>query len=246
MTLQLTLRDVRCVLPGRPAGKAVDVTLGSGRAVALLGGSGEGKSLLCKLILGMPPPPPLGWEGALELDGRPTTLASLATLRGARVRLVPQGGRESLIPGHSLRQHLDRLLPAAEHLEALAGMDALGLVPDERLLRARAQGLSEGMIRRFLIAVATAGAPDLLVLDEPGAGLDDDSRARVTALVRARILDRGAGLLLATHDLDLAATLTRTFVRMLDGAPVASTEHLDADGPLGAMVRAQARMEAPR
>ena len=237
MTLSLRFGAVRSVLPGRAARPAVDLELGSGHRVALIGGSGEGKSLLCRLALGMPPRAPLGWEGTLTLDGVDVGPDALVALRGTRIAWLPQGGRESLVPGWSLDRHLGRL--ARDRDDVLRRMTALGLAPSPRVLACTAEALSEGMIRRFLLALATSGDPDLLVLDEPTAGLDAASRAAVIAAVQGL---PGVGLLCATHDLTLAAALAGTFVLVRDGAPVACTDRLDADGPLGHFVRADASL----
>ena len=166
MSLDLRFQAVRSVLPGRPDRSAVDLELGSGRRVALIGGSGEGKSLLCRLAMGLPPRPPLAWEGSITLDERTIEPSALTPLRGWQIQWLPQGGRESLVPGWSLDRHIAHL--AADRRDAiLTRMQALGLTPDARVLGADAVRLSEGMIRRFLLAVATSGAPELLVLTSP-------------------------------------------------------------------------------
>ncbi len=238
MSLHLRFLGVRSVLPGRPAHEPVDLDLGSGHRVALIGGSGEGKSLLCKLALGLEPPAPLRRAGRLEMDGTPIEPAALVPLRARRITWLPQGGRESLVPGWSLERHIGRLAGGGRRAEVLAIMGSLGLEPEE-VLASDALRLSEGMIRRFLLAMALSGTPDLVVLDEPTAGLDHVSRGRVIDAVGAA-LDKGAGLLVATHDLDVARALVSTFVLVRDGAPTARVATLDADGPLGALVRAAA------
>ena len=237
MSLRLRFLGIRTALPGRPEPEPVDIELGTGRRVALIGGSGEGKSLLCKLALGAEPQPPLARVGRLELDGEIVEPAALVPLRAQRITWLPQGGRESLVPGWSLDRHLARLAPGARRDETIDTMRSLGLDPSE-VLASDALQLSEGMIRWFLLALAVSGAPDLVVLDEPAAGLDEESRRRVVEEVLAALADRDVGVLVATHDLDVAAALADTFVLVRDGAPVASARALDADGPLGHLVRA--------
>ncbi len=243
MSLRLRFLGVHTVLPDRPQRPPVDLELGAGHRVALIGGSGEGKSLLCKLCLGMEPAPPLAHGGRIELDGQIVQPAALAGLRASRITWLPQGGRESLVPGWSLHRHLERLAPGPRRAEVLEAMRTLDLEPAE-VLPLHALQLSEGMIRRFLLALALSGAPDLVVLDEPTSGLDAESRARVVQMVDAALQDREVGLLFATHDLDLARALADTFVLVRDGAPVASTRSLETDGPLGHLVRAAATLGA--
>jgi ABC-type glutathione transport system ATPase component len=239
MSMRLRFLGVRTLLPERAEHEAVDLDLGSGRRVALIGGSGEGKSLLCKLALGLEPPPPLGRAGRLELDGEAIDPAALAALRAHRITWLPQGGRESLVPGWSLDRHLARLAPGGRRVEVLAAMQSLGLEPTE-VLTLDALRLSEGMIRRFLLALALSGTPDLVVLDEPTAGLDRTSRQLVVDVVLQALGTRDTGLLLATHDLEVARALADTFVLVRDGAPTVSVPSLEQDGPLGFLVRAAA------
>jgi len=233
----LLLQAVKTVLPRRPSPEAVDLVMGSG-GLALVGGSGEGKSLLCRLVLGEEPRPPLRWVGGLVLDGAPVAPRDLLAHRGQRITWLPQGGRECLVPGWSLRRHLALLAPGERGDAVLRGMETLGLDPGERILQSSATQLSEGMIRRFLLALAVSGAPELILLDEPTAGLDPGSRDAVVSLVRERVLERGAGLVVATHDLDLASALADRFCLVRSGAPVALTSTLTDDGPLGSLVRA--------
>ena len=232
--MNLRFLGVRSVLPARPAPAAVDLDL-SGR-VALIGGSGEGKSLLCRLALGLAPRAPVTWEGEIALDGAAVDLSALAGARG-RIGWMPQGGRESLVPGWSLDRHIARLAPdTAEDVHRF--MEQLGLAPSPDVLGGGATTLSEGMIRRFLLALALSRAPELLVLDEPTAGLDPRARDAVIEVVS----NHGGALLFATHDLALAEALAQSFVLVRDGAPVACVDALTPDGPLGHLVRAAASL----
>ena len=229
--MKLALRGVRCVLPGRPDREPVDVQVGDGARVCLVGGSGEGKSLLLRLVLGRVPPAPLGVEGSVELDGEvlPATrdgLAPLRAQRGSAVAWLPQGGRENLVPGWTLQRQLAALVPAARHERARELMATLGLDPSARVLGALATALSEGMIRRALLAMALAAEPSLLVLDEPTTGLDPAASSAVAERLEA--VAGSTDLLLATHDLDLAERIGTRFVRVQHGCPVAVTDSLEA------------------
>lgn len=246
--LRLVLREPRLSMPGREHDRGgLDLVVEPGRRTVLLGRSGAGKSLLARLALGRLPGRPVRSQGRVEIqsdEGVDTVdlsawpagaqIPRLQALRGARLSFVPQGGRENLVPGWTVRDHLKHLLPDLERqLHAVVeGMEALGVDGGEANLEALATELSEGMIRRILVALAMARGADILVIDEPTTGLDPDSRAAFAALLHERILSSGAGVLLVTHDLQLCATLGGEALLVDDGAIVARTEDLATAGGL--------------
>lgn len=246
--LRLVLKGPRLSMPGRAHDRGgLDLIVEPGRRTVLLGRSGAGKSLLARLALGRLPGPPVKSEGVVEIhsDGSVelvdlsawpagSQIPRLQALRGARLSFVPQGGRENLVPGWTVRDHLRHLLPDLKRQlhTVVEGMEALGVEGGEANLEALATELSEGMIRRILVALAMARGADILVIDEPTTGLDPDSRAAFAALLHERILASGAGVLLVTHDLHLCATLGGEALLVDDGAIVARTEDLSAAGGL--------------
>lgn len=246
--LRLELRAPRLTIPGREHDRGgLDLIVEPGRRTVLLGRSGAGKSLLARLALGRLPGPPVRSSGVVEIhdDQRVDTvdlaawpagsqIPRLQALRGTRLSFVPQGGRENLVPGWTVRDHLAHLLPDLDRQigAVLEGMEALGVSGGEANLQALATELSEGMIRRILVALAMARGADVLVIDEPTTGLDPDSRRAFAELLEERILASGAGVLLVTHDLDLCATLGGEALLVDDGAIVARTEDLATAGGL--------------
>tara|TARA_Y100001968_G_scaffold261023_1_gene248781 strand:+ start:1738 stop:2475 length:738 start_codon:yes stop_codon:yes gene_type:complete len=223
----------------------MDLVIEPGRRTVLMGRSGAGKTLLARLALGQLPRSPVRVEGQVELyraDDRcminladypfGSTVPDLAALRGLELSFVPQGGRENLVPGWSVRDHFDALLPAGAGaggagLEAaLASMEALGVEPSADNLSAVATGLSEGMIRRILVALAMAQGAQVLVVDEPTTGLDPASRDAFRELLETRMLGSGAGVLLITHDVELAIQLGGETLLVDHGTVVARTEDL--------------------
>ena len=234
MTLAATriaLRGCRVLAPGQAQREpGLDLELRCGGSAVLLGRSGAGKTLLSRLLLGSLPGPPLRVEGAIELaegeqlrrielSGRRAgmDLRALSGLRGGVVGYVPQGGRESLVPGWPVGRILASMGRAGPDEARLAGLLQRFGLPSGRTLRDRvATELSEGMIRRLMLAAGLARRAPLLVVDEPTSGLDPDMRETVAEAL-AGLLDDGRGLVVATHDVALARMVGREFLLVEDG-----------------------------
>jgi len=253
----LRLRQPRVLVPGRatPEG-GLDLVVEPGRRTVLMGRSGAGKTLLARLALGQLPRSPVRAEGRVELrqDGDEVTIdlatvgagldvSCLAALRGDLLSFVPQGGRENLVPGWTVRDHFHALLPAADgggrragpdalRLEqAIAGMEALGVSGSSDNLDAVATELSEGMIRRILVALSLARGAQVLIIDEPTTGLDPVSRESFRSLLDENLLASGAGVLLITHDVGLSEAVGGETLLVEEGVIVARTEDLSAGEP---------------
>ena len=258
-SLQIHLRQPRVRVPGRlcPEG-GLDIVVEPGRRTVLMGRSGAGKTLLARLALGQLPRFPVLTTGSAVLrqgDSVHTidfshyppgaVIEDLAQLRGDELSFVPQGGRENLVPGWTVRDHFAALLPGSVEQshhgldEALAGMQALGVDPSASNLNAVATGLSEGMIRRILISLAMARGARVLIIDEPTTGLDPASRDAFRELLETRLIDSGAGLLLITHDVELAQDLRGETLLVDGGVVVARTDDLQAgEGPFAPFIEA--------
>jgi ABC-2 type transport system ATP-binding protein len=172
----------------------VDFTIRPGELVALLGPNGAGKTTAVKLLLGLARPD----GGAARLFGAdPRSLAARSRL-GAMLQIskVP----ETL----KVREHLELFGSYYPHprpvpeLLARVGLEALAERPFGKL--------SGGERQRLLLALALAGDPDLLVLDEPTVGLDVESRRRLWKEIRA-FVGEGRSVLLTTHYLEEADAL---------------------------------------
>jgi len=184
---------------GRPVLREVTFRVGPGEVVAVLGENGSGKSTLVRAALGLVP---LG-AGSAALWGTP-----VGSFRGwARVGYVPQRAgagsgvpatvREVVASGRLARRRLLRPPSSADRAAVAAALATVGLTD-----RARdpVAVLSGGQQQRVLIARALAGEPELLVLDEPTAGVDAASQeALATAL--AELSGRGVGVALVAHEL---------------------------------------------
>ncbi len=210
--------DDLCVTLASPAGPVValdhlSVDVERGTCLAVIGESGSGKSTLARACLGLLPGRGTVVAGRVLFEGVDLLHAPESTLRRVRGRRIGYVGQDSYAAfdplftiGHQVREALT----------------AHGNDPDARgrIARALAQvGLkvhvlnlyphqaSGGMLQRVQIATALLHGPSLVVADEPTSALDPVRRAEVAALLDAARRETGAAMLLATHDLALAARL---------------------------------------
>jgi putative ABC transport system ATP-binding protein len=190
----------------------VDLTVRAGESVALLGPSGSGKSTLMSLLAGLLRPT----SGRLYVGGEDITRMTereLLAMRAQRIGVVVQGPARNLLPygtaednivfaQRSVRGSRRADLPSpAELLDRLELGDLAGQVVGR---------MSGGEAQRLALAVALAGAPGLLLADEPTSQLDRPNRDRVVQLLRLVTSRFGTTLVAVTHDADVAAALGRT------------------------------------
>ncbi len=197
--------------------RGVDLTVVPGEIVALLGPNGAGKTTLVSILLGIRRPDagkaelfdrdPRNWRSRTAVGATPQEMSFPPTLR---VREILEFGRAHFAGPPPLRNLLDRF--------GLADVAAR-----------QVGGLSGGQRRRLAVALAFAGAPRLVILDEPTAGLDVESRLDVWEAIRVYAA-AGGTTVLTTHSLEEAAALAERVVVLADGAIV-------ADGSPGATVR---------
>ncbi|MGW5678948.1 ABC transporter ATP-binding protein [Streptomyces sp. NPDC003860] len=194
---------------GRPAARAVDgvdLTVGTGEIVALVGESGCGKTTLARTLLGLVPPT----SGRVSFAGRPLEY-STAALRAyrRRVQLVLQDPSGSLNPRHTVYDAVAEGLRIHGHRgdepEAVGrALARAGLRPPERFFLRYPHELSGGQRQRVVIAGALVLDPELIVADEPVASLDASVRGEILALLLRLRDDLGLSALVVTHDLGLA------------------------------------------
>ncbi|MGK3200334.1 ABC transporter ATP-binding protein [Amycolatopsis sp. MEPSY49] len=196
--------------------RGVDLRVGQGEVVALMGRNGSGKSSLLWAVQGSGPRS----AGKVDVGGAdPASLKPRAARQ--RVGLVPQtpadllyldsvdaecaqADTESEVPAGTARALLDRLAPG------IAG-------------EAHPGDLSEGQRLALVLAVQLAAAPPVVLLDEPTRGLDYHAKRRFAATLR-ELASQGHAVVLATHDVEFVATVASRVVVMAEGEVV-------ADGP---------------
>ena len=202
----------------RPVLRGLDLALHRGDVLALLGPNGSGKSTLVRAVLGL-----IALDaGSLELFGVP---AGRFRERW-RVGYVPQrhtvsGGMpvtagEVVSSGRLARTRPWLRMGPADRAAVSAAMETVGLGGSERHNLAT---LSGGQQRRVLIARALAAGPEVLVMDEPTAGVDAASQESL-AVTLAELVGRGATVLLVAHELGPVASLISRTVVVRDGAIV--------------------------
>jgi len=221
-----------------PAVRGLDLRVGAGEAVGLVGESGCGKSVTALSLMGLVPEPGRVRAGSIRLDGR--ELVGLPPeeyrkVRGREIGMVFQEPMTSLNPvftvgfqvGEALSTHLDLSRDEARRRCVELLMEVGIPAPAERL-RAYPAQLSGGLRQRVMIAIAVACRPKLLVADEPTTALDVTIQAQIMRLLGRLRRDRGMSLLLITHDLGLVAQNVDRVVVMYAGYAVeeATTEML--------------------
>ncbi len=229
-TTHVQLHDVAVELGGRPVLRGIDLDVTDGEVVAVLGANGSGKSTLVRTALGLVPTV----RGEVRLFGSP--LDRFHDWR--RVGYVPQrvtaaAGAPASVWEVVSAGRLSRLRPwqrmsRADRAAVTSALEAVGLA-DRR--RRGVATLSGGQQQRVLIARALAGEPDLLVLDEPTAGVDVVHRGGFANVLEGLVGD-GTTVVLVAHELGpLASLVGRTVVMRdgrvaYDGSPLASFEDL--------------------
>ncbi|MBV2353739.1 ATP-binding cassette domain-containing protein [Streptomyces sp. J2-1] len=199
----------------------VDLTVAPGETVALMGRNGAGKSTLLGSLVGLVEP----GAGTVEVGGAvPHRTAPPELVR--RVGLVPQEPRDLL--------YADTVAAECVAADRDAGADAgtcralvsglLPGIPDGTHPR----DLSEGQRLALALAVVLTARPPLLLLDEPTRGLDYAAKARLVTVLRA-LAAEGHAIVLATHDVELAAEIAHRVVLLADGEVI-------ADGPTAEIV----------
>ncbi|MDT0451612.1 metal ABC transporter ATP-binding protein [Streptomyces hesseae] len=213
----ISLSGATASLGSRPVLRGVDLTVRRGEVVALLGANGSGKSTAVRAIVGQVPLT----GGELELFGTPRRRFR----DWARVGYVPQrttaaGGvpatvREVVSAGRLARTKLGPTRKADRE----AVVRALDLVGMADRIKDSVDALSGGQHQRVLIARALAGEPELLIMDEPMAGVDLGSQEVLAKALREEV-GRGATVLLVLHELGPLEPLIDRAVVLRDGCVV--------------------------
>ncbi|MGV9639666.1 ABC transporter ATP-binding protein [Streptomyces sp. NPDC003514] len=201
-------------------------TVDPGELVCLVGPSGCGKTTLLKCVAGLLAP--TGGEVLLEgrrVDGPPPAMAFVFQEYGRSLFPWMRVGENVELP---LRQKKDlgrarRRALVRDALESVGLADAAGAYPWQ---------LSGGMQQRVAIARALAYEPRVLLMDEPFAAVDAQTRADLEDLVRGLWRERGITILFVTHDIDEAVYLAERVI-VLSASPTVVREQLTVDLPAG-------------
>ena len=206
----LELDDVRVTFHehGRPvkAVDGVDLTVGHGEVLALVGESGCGKTTLIRSVLGLEEVS----GGTVRFEGEAVGSNQRAQRALRRlVQMIFQDPSGALNPRHTIYEAVAEgirihRLPGDEPTLVAEALSLAGLRPPERFMSRYPHEVSGGQRQRVLIAGAMVLSPRLLLADEPVASLDASIRGEILALMRSLVDDEGVSIVAVTHDLGLA------------------------------------------
>ena len=220
METLLRARDLTFAYGDRPVLRGVGLTLAAGEVVALLGPNGSGKSTLIRALLGqLHASGEVAWQGRALSESRKRDLArtvaylpqSPAFESEQTVRDVLRLGRAPYWGAFGVESPRDGQVVAE-----IATMLQL-----EELLSRRVDQLSGGQRQRVFVGRCLVQEPRALLLDEPGTFLDLRHHVELLQLLRRLSRERGVGVLLASHDLNVAASLADRLI-LLDGGTLAA------------------------
>jgi peptide/nickel transport system ATP-binding protein len=205
----------------------VNLTVGRGERVGLVGESGAGKSVLALSILGLIRPPGRVTSGSIVINGVDVLKAKeseLNRIRGAHVALIPQDASLALNPLLTIAEHMREVLARHTDLgrqdirkKSVATLERVGLADPDRVLGARSSELSGGMKQRVGIALALLCDPELLIADDPTSAVDVTIQAQILTEFRDLTERLGVSVLFITHDLRVVASLCSRAVVLYAG-----------------------------
>lgn len=207
--------------------RGVDLTIAKGESMVIIGGSGTGKSVLLKSVLGLVTPN----AGSITLDGQDVTKGDRDAFL-ARFGMLFQGGAlfDSLkvwenVAFRLLRGTLAR--PKAEAREiAIEKLRRVGLKPETADMFPAE--LSGGMQKRVGLARAIAASPEIIFFDEPTTGLDPIMSGVINDLIREIVVEMGATAMTITHDMSSVRAIADKVAMLHDGV-------IRWTGPVGEM-----------
>lgn len=198
----------------------VSTILPAGKVVALIGGSGSGKSVLGMSILRLLPDYG-ATQGSVFYRGRDLLgldRGELVRLRREELKLIPQNPSQALNPYYSLGRQIDECFPGGGHRQRGDELlRALGFSGAAALRRSYPFELSGGMKQRIASLFGMAGEPAWIIADEPTKGLDTVLRKQVFKILGSMTAAPGRGMLLITHDIPLAEALADEVRILRDG-----------------------------
>lgn len=212
----------------RPLVKGVSLTLRRGRVLALVGGSGSGKSLTCAAMLGVLPAGVRQTAGQILADGR---LIAPDCLRGMKIATIMQNPRSAFNPLHTMTTHARETCLAldkpSDARALIAALEAVGLEEASRVLKLYPFEMSGGMLQRMMIAIAMLCDASFIIADEPTTDLDVVAQSRILDLLDSIMQTRAPGMLLVTHDMGVVARLADD-VAVMDNGVIVEQGEVDA------------------
>lgn len=208
----------------------VSFSLASGEILGLVGESGGGKSMVGFSIMGLIDPPGRIEAGEILFGGRDLARlpeAELQRVRGAEVAMIFQDPMTALNPLYTVGEQLEEMLVlhtslgrAERRARCVEMLAQVGIPQPEQRLGSYPHQFSGGMRQRVVIAIAMIAGPKLLIADEPTTALDVTIQAQLLRLMKAQVAQRGASLILITHDLAAVSQMADRIVVLYCGRVV--------------------------
>lgn len=240
--------------------RGIDLTIPTGRAVALVGESGSGKSTVALGVMRLLKPP-IGTidTGTVCLDGVDLLGLDEASMRRVLhndIGYIPQDPTAALDPLCTIGRHVNETLSSAVSRPNRRGavvklLEGLGVVAADTRLGSYPHEFSGGMNQRVAIATALAREPKLIIADEPTTALDVTTQLAILRLIDRRRRERGMSLLFVTHDLSVARSLCQEVAVMYAGTiveqgPIATVMERPSHPYTRALIEAIPRLSEPR
>lgn len=215
----LSIRNLSVQFPTRggmlTAVDDISFDIAPGEILGMVGESGAGKSMTGSAIIGLIEPPGRISSGTIHLNGQRIDNLSaddMRAVRGRRVSMVFQDPLTSLNPLFTIAEQLIETiqlhlkLPANKARDrAIELLDEVGIPAASRRIDDYPHQFSGGMRQRVVIALALAAEPDLVIADEPTTALDVSVQAQIIDVLKRLCTDRGASVMLITHDMGVIA-----------------------------------------
>ncbi len=259
----LAVEDLKVTFPS-PSGpvdvvKGISFDLGRER-LGIVGESGSGKSMTGRSILGLVRAPGKVSATRLEFDGIDLLKQgekAMRKIRGARISMVMQDPKFSLNPVMTVGEQIAEALVAHKRLprreiaaRVRAMLEAVRINDPDRVAGLYPHEISGGMGQRVMIAMMLIPEPDILIADEPTSALDVSVQAQVLDIIDDLVRNKGMGLILISHDLNLVAHYCDRVLVMNSGRVVedcAASELKNARHPYTrGLLAAQPRLDETR
>lgn len=225
MTAAIELSGVAKRFGNRQVLAGVDLAVEPGQSLVIIGGSGTGKSVLLKTIIGLVPID----AGTIRVDGQVVNGLKGAALAAHRMRIGMLFQAGALFDSLSVWRNVSFALEGSAASRRAAAIDNLARVGlGAEIADLKPAELSGGMMKRVALARAIAARPPILFFDEPTTGLDPINAAKINNLIRTLVLDLKITALTITHDMASVRAIADR-VAMLHGG------HIIWHGPLAAL-----------
>ena len=220
--------------------KNITTTINKGETVGIVGESGSGKSTLALAMMGYVK------HGLFTISGECMFHSNnlldmknkeLESIRGRKIAMIPQNAGQSLTPNLKIGYQIDEALRLHTNLKKNERdkkiselLNKVRLPSPETMAQRYPHELSGGQQQRVAVAMALAGSPELLLLDEPTTGLDVTTQAHVLELLNFIAKDTGTSMVYVSHDLGAIAQVSDRVIVMYSGEIV-------LDGPVRSILK---------